>query len=294
MPNQPHPNDLRPVRFVLLGEGRTGSNLLVQALNSHPAVRCFGEVFNWTHARIDYGVEGYERESLDDLALRTRDPIGLLQRRIWGADGEGVSAVGFKLHYGHPLGFAGLEQALTEDRGLRIVHVRRANLLRLYLSLKQAEATGVWKDDPSQSRPAIDVRESLAAARHPRSTWMRLGNAIHRLRGRRARGALMTLTVEECREFFLRHQLQAQRYDELFHDHPGMTIYYEQILSDRDAALARVQQFLDVPVEPLAVTLRRQNARPLAEVLGNYGELRAAFAGTPHAAYFDDGPAAPA
>lgn len=279
-----------PVRFIVLGEGRTGSNLLVQALNGHPQVRCFGEVFNWTHARIDYGVAGYELRSLEDLGRRSKDPVGLLRERVWGEAPPGVRALGFKLHYGHTFGYAGVQEALTGDTELRVLHLRRTNLLRLFLSLKRAEATGVWKEDASPA-PATPFgpRGLLAMARHPSST-------IARLRARRLRQATaaagapgpMVLQLEECRDFFMRHILQAQQAEAAFAGHPTLPLTYEAIASDRDAVFASVERFLDVDVRPLSVTMQRQNTRGLRASLANYDELREAFAGTPHAGYFDD------
>ena len=42
-------------------------------------------------------------------------------------------------------------------------------------------------------------------------------------------------------------------------------------------------------LRPFTVSLRRQNPQSLPELLANYAELRTAFAGTPHAAYFAEG-----
>jgi LPS sulfotransferase NodH len=283
--------DTVAVRFIVLGEGRTGSNLLVQALNGHPAVRCFGEVFNWTHARIDYGVEGYELRSLDDLGRRAKDPVGLLRERVWGEAPPGARALGFKLHYGHAYAYPGLEEALTSDTALRVVHLRRENLLRLLISMKRAEATGVWKEDAgAPQRQRRDPRALFALVRHPASTLARLRNARRRKEAEAAGPPpLLRLTRDECSDFFIRHELQAQRYDEMFAAHPVLHLTYEQMLADRAAAFAEAERFLGVEVTPLKVSLRRQNAQPLRESLADYDELRRAFAGTPHEAHFDDG-----
>jgi hypothetical protein len=281
-----------PLHFIVLGEGRTGSNLLVQALNSHPAVRCLGEVFNWTHARIDYGLPDYDLRSLDDLDRRTRDPVGLLRERVWGDIPDGARALGFKLHYGHAYAYPRLEETLVGDTALRVVHLRRENLLRLLISMKRAEITGVWKEDgatpPNQRR---DVRSLLALARHPSSTLARLRNRRQRL-AVEAQGPPppLRITPDECNAFFIRHELQAQRYDEMFAAHPVLRLTYERMLADRDAVFGQVEAFLAVDRLPLTVTLRRQNVRPLRDALANYDELRIAFANTPHAAHFDDPP----
>ena len=48
-------------RFLVVCGPRTGSNMLCSALNSHPRIVCFREVFNFMYEDvIDYYVEGYD------------------------------------------------------------------------------------------------------------------------------------------------------------------------------------------------------------------------------------------
>jgi hypothetical protein len=48
-----------------------------------------------------------------------------------------------------------------------------------------------------------------------------------------------------------------------------------------------VQIFAGVEPMPLSLELQRQNPEPLSELIANYDELRAAFAGTPWSAFFE-------
>ncbi len=259
-------------RFLVLGEGRTGSNLLVQALNSHPNVVCYREVFNWTHKRIDYNVEGYEDLSRKDVRFRADDPLRLLDERIFRDYPADIAAVGLKLHYGHAFGFAGVEEALIEDQALRVVHLRRQNMLRTLVSLRVAEQTGVWEHDEDAS---LRVRLRRLAGRV--STRVKYGDP-----------ARVRLTYEQCNQFFIVHALQGQRYDELFAAHPVLQVRYEDLAKNRDSVLAGVQRFLGVPFVDLKVTLQRQSRTPLRETIVNFDELRAAFAGTSAEALFDE------
>jgi LPS sulfotransferase NodH len=69
---------------------------------------------------------------------------------------------------------------------------------------------------------------------------------------------------------------------------PRLDIYYEQLLTDRDAVLARIFDF--VGVEPTTSRGRtiKSTADDLRVVLANFAELRAAYADTEFAGMFDE------
>jgi LPS sulfotransferase NodH len=261
-------------RFLVLGEGRTGSNLLVQLLNSHPHIVCFREVFNWTHSRVDYQVPGYDEKSAKDVRFRRDDPIGLLQARVFCEWPATVEAVGFKLHYGHALGYEGLEEHLAADEGLHVIHLRRENALRTYVSFLNAQRTGEWErhaHDGLRSR----VRKLVRTA----------GNVL----ARRDVSAPLVITPEEVREFAVSYALKGQRYDAVFAGHQCLGLTYESLADDRGSSLSSIARFLGVDAFEVAeTTLRRQNPERLRDLIANYDELRKSFAGSPGEAWFDD------
>src|SRR3990170_2629997 len=61
------------VRFIVLGDARTGSYMLVQALDSHPNITCFSELFYWQLDYVDFNVAAYDNNSPEDRALRDQD-----------------------------------------------------------------------------------------------------------------------------------------------------------------------------------------------------------------------------
>ena len=42
----PTMRDQLPLRFIILGSARSGSNLLLSLLGAHPSVKTYGELFN--------------------------------------------------------------------------------------------------------------------------------------------------------------------------------------------------------------------------------------------------------
>jgi hypothetical protein len=276
------------VRFVVLGDARTGSYMLVQALDSHASVTCFGELFNWDVEYIDYNVPGYDRDSARDLALRNSDPTTFLRERIFCERGAGTQAVGFKLLYSHVWGgFPGLLEALAADRELRVVHLKRRNLLRRLVSTRLAQASGVWRMEAGTAPlPLADP-----------STWRRglkdpAGAARALLRRMRPSGGPVAapnvpaqksvrLTLQECDEFMYKAMHEVDYYDSLFSGHPSHEIWYEDIVGDQRAAFGAVQSFLGVERKRLVVTMARQNPGPLPELIENYDEVERHYRGTP-------------
>lgn len=124
---------------MVLSRARSGSNLLMSLLNSHPNVYGRGEVFTHLHGRET-------TTTLDEVFARYP---------------HYTEAVGFKLFYYHPIDGTESErrdlwQQLIEMGDLHIIHLRRKNLLRTLTSKKIALKQGVWKSTLSR---AIDPDE---------------------------------------------------------------------------------------------------------------------------------------
>lgn len=286
--------DTACTRFIILSDARTGSNLLQQSLNSHPEVVCFRELFNLDAAYIDYDVEGFDGTSADDLALRAADPRAFLRLRVFGAHEPAVRAVGFKFHYGHFWFHEDLVPALTEDADLRVVHLRRVNMLRSLVSLRIAEQTGEWmRPDAAQVRRdtlrrKLTLENFRQAVRHPADAAGRLRRflRLEREPAREARRAV-TITKSECDAYFYRVKHDEQHFGGLFAAHDCMDVTFEDLTAERDRVVGDVLEFLRVTRSPSSTTLRRQNPEPLRELIANYDDLRSAFEGSPYADFFD-------
>lgn len=259
--------------------------MLVQALNSSPEITCFGEVFSPIGGVVEFFVEGYDNFSAEAMSLRSQDPIRFLEERIYCRHPEEVRAVGFKLAYGHFWSFPGLLERLIEDRELRVVDLRRHNLLRMLVSLKLAQATGVFMEE---SRRRVTLANLLIAARHPLKVLERLRQRLRLSRASSAAPrARVTVSPQELFDFVVRTRITAANHAEVFREHPTLPVYYEDLVDRRDEVFREAQSFLGVEPGPLTVTLRRQNPEPLSELIENYDELYEAFKGTPEAAFFD-------
>ncbi len=262
--------------------------MVVQALNSHPAIRCFGEVFNTEVDFVPFSVEGYDNFNDRDRALRDSDYVAFIRDRIFSPPPEGVRAVGFKLLYTQDWKFAWLSDWLVGDHDLRVIHLRRRNLLRTLVSARIARRTGVWVESRdvalSRTLTGSNLRRAL---RHPARALAALGRRLRLSRAAGAPAETVTMSVDDCRTTLNFVRRQEQRYDDYFAEHAKLTLFYEDLVKQPEELFGEIQSFLGVEPRPLEMGLRRQNPQPLRELLGNYDELREALRGTEYEACFE-------
>lgn len=273
------------VRFIVLGETRTGSDMLVQALNSHSGIICYGEIFNTGLDLVNLQVCGFAPE---DQALRDQDPELFLRQRIFSRRAEDTRVVGFKIFYTHFSKFEGLEGRLVDDAELHVLHLQRRNALGMLVSLKIATETGIWIAGGKSQKAGPTLTDALKAPRHPvkAAAWLRrrLGRLIAPWHSARVR---VTVSEEELTNYMSRMEVTTAHFDDLFSNHPNLTLFYEDMVRDRERVFGQVQSFLGVEPAPLTVTLDRQNPEPLRQLIENYDELYEAFRYTSHGGLFE-------
>jgi hypothetical protein len=277
------------IRFIILSYPRTGSNMVASSLNSSPKITCFRELFNAFSGFIDFHVDGYDDSSADDRALRNADFKKFLQQRIFCQHPTEIRAVGFKMPHVHFRFFPGLLEWLVGDRELRVLHLKRRNLLRMLVSLRIARATRGWVEDRTDTLAnKLTPTNALRAARHPLRAANRLRTFIRPKEARwKTLRTPVVLSEADCRAFFAEVERDSAHYEGMFREHPLLTVYYEDLLQDRNKVFDQVQSFLGVRPRRLSVTTRRQNPEPLRELIANYDDLYAAFGDAPEAAFFD-------
>ena len=69
---------------------------------------------------------------------------------------------------------------------------------------------------------------------------------------------------------------------------PKITLYYEDLLEDKEGFLRRVFSFLGVKPKPVTEKTIKHTRDNLREVLTNFDELRARYIGTPYEIMFDE------
>lgn len=247
-------------KFIVLSHPRTGSNYVIDLLGSHPSIVTYGELFS----------PGFLLGSLKPAIvkrwpfiyhaytyIRERFPLVILKHVVFRHYRKKVSAVGFKIFYEHA--HTGKSKAvwpfLRETEGLKIIHLKRRNILRSYVSYLIANRTGEF------------IRFSTNAP--PRAVRVKVN-------------------IKRCRARFSKIERDRAKFEKYFSGHDILTVWYEDLCARPQQQLRKIQSFLGVSAAPLYSTVVKQNTGPLWEIVSNYRELRKAFARTRWAAFFDD------
>lgn len=242
-------------KFIILGTARTGSNLLRGLLNSHRHVIAFGEIFRhkdtigWDFAHLP------QPDSM--LSLFQNDPVKFLETRVFGHFPRHIAAVGFKIFYyhAHDDAWEPLWTYLVKQEEIKVIHMKRRNMLRTHLSRKRAMLTDVWiTQQPNELKQSVGP---------------------------------ISLDYEECLEEFTKTRDWEQQYDSLFKNHDRVDVFYEDLDEDYLNEMGRIQKFLGVNVtEVQPSTAKQSKRRPLSSSILNYSELKEQFTGTPWEEFF--------
>jgi LPS sulfotransferase NodH len=245
-----------PTYFVIVCAERTGSNLLVGLLKSHPDTTVGGELYNLTFVRsesIPWQL-GEITERPEVIALRQSDPVRFLDVLFDTARVQGHRAIGFKLLYRQGDRVPEIRDHLIGEREIRVIHIKRRNLLRRLLSEQRARATGVWWVPKNEAAP-------------PQPT-------IH-------------LDLLDCLRDFDYVETKQAEYDEYFKDHEVLEVFYEDLANDTQAVATRVAEFLGLPARGgLRIGAKKTGLDSLRDAIENYEELKASVLRM--ASYFDE------
>lgn len=243
-------------KFIILSRPRSGSNFLCSLLQSHPDIRAFEELFPKNKRKIHWGYQNYPSSS-KILNLREFESYKFMEEIVFREFQDSVSAVGFKIFY-HQFRHESVPstwQYLTTDKDLKIIHLKRRNLLSVYLSHTLAKKTNTW------------TLRNLKKSKNP--------DPIH-------------LCYEDCLVFFKESQKWEKTGKEVFLDHKLIDIFYEDLVVNTDVESRRVQEFLGVKPKSLYASTFRQNTSKLRNSIANYFQLKQQFENTPWHIYFED------
>ncbi len=233
-------------KFIVLCRSRVGSNLLLSYLNNHANIVSHNEIFG---------------TAIDDAAKQkiAENPIDYIKEVAYGIYDEKVKAVGFKIFYYH----AREEHTkvvwdyLKSTEGLKVIHLKRENMLRTFLSKKIAAKTKKWEQ-------------------------------VGRINAVKAEKKAVLLTKEECLEEFEKTKGWELEGSQFFADHEIHEVSYEELVKNRDMVLNEIQRFLGVDKFELSAYLTKQNPEPLSVLIEDYDKLKGEFEGSEWEHLFDE------
>ena len=237
--------------------------MLVHLLRSHPDIISHDEVFS--SAGTLGGMAGtylIKRRGNPDFtnrmaAEKDRDPIKFLYKIV--LDLQGKKAVCFKLKHDELVRpeYKLLRDEIVNDRDFRIIHLRRENLLRRYLS-------------------------HYIANRVTQVTFAVFGQTIPKMQS-------VVLDPDECQKDFETVLAREKEFAELFAQHPGFSISYEEMIAPGSEKLQSLLDFMGVPRRELTTTTQKLGCDDLRKIIANFEELRTYFAGSVFFKFFEGG-----
>ena len=189
-------------------------------------------------------------------AERDRDPIKFLYKIV--LDLQGKKAVCLKLKHDELVRpeYKVLRDEIVNDRDFRIIHLRRENLLRRYLS---------WYIANNVTRVTLAVH----------------GQAVPEIQP-------VVLEPCQCQKDFDTILAKEREFAELFAQHPGFRISYEEMITPGSEKLPALLDFMGVPRRELTTTTQKLGSGDLRKVIANFDELRSYFADSPYSKFFED------
>jgi hypothetical protein len=245
------------VHAVILTTQRTGSSSLVECLASHPHIECAREILEGQPDDLSHVYRGpFRRVAKLYRILRTGAWRPTHRIESYFAGGSAKVRM-FKVMYNRLERPFALKYLLEHD-DVRIIHLRRLNLLKVYVSAllmpkrRELQATA----------PVEPIRTYVDPAR----------------------------AIESMRQTIARYEL----YEKIFGRHPRITVAYESLFDGQELQPEtgrRICEFLGVEPRPMRSTLVKVNPESLRDIVTNCDELFAALAKTEFAATVERVPA---
>jgi hypothetical protein len=234
------------IRAVILTTQRTGSTSLVECLGSHPDIECAGEIFIGAPDTPRPRYRGPFKE-LVKLARILTSGAWLPGRRLERFYAGGTVRVrAFKAMYNQLANPFALHY-LRDARDIRVLHLRRENLLKVHVSrILMGKRARVQTTSPVDTvRIPVEPQRAIAEMRRARARY--------------------------------------ERFETLFAAHPKLCLSYEGLFDGQflaaDTARA-ICAFLDVPPHAMKSKLMKLNPESLRAMVLNYDELAAAVSRT--------------
>lgn len=235
--------------FALTGEARSGAGAVATAVNARREAVCHADLFHRDDAVRRAAHEAYFGPTADEeqpewFVDGVTNPWQYVERTVVDNPRRDEAAVGFYVPYGvvRKWELYELFEQKCREGSFGVVHVVR-NPVACYVSLKQAEHSGVWTRGPKEK----------GAARPPSPVRVDAGDL---LRFCRDHAATTTKIRDACRD--------------------RLEVSYRDVVYDFQKTMRRVFDYVELPEVPSLAKAgcKRLRNRPVLDRISNLTELR--------------------
>jgi LPS sulfotransferase NodH len=232
-------------KFVICGVARVGSNYFVNLLNHHSQILCHYEIFHPRGLFFGFEDKGMAADHFKekwDIRRRDREPLEFLAQ-LWDIH-QGQEAIGYNIFPGQNK--PALRESLRDVEQKKIL-LRRKDLLKSFVSRGLAQKTGVW---------VCQRRGIPKATRNTKIRFLPDDFLSYLLRVFNFYNHLETVLG-----------VTKQNY---------LTVYYEDLIQEREATLKKTFDFLSVRQETLEKRSKylKQNPEELELLVENYEDMK--------------------
>ena len=244
------------MKAIILTSQRSGSTFLGRCLESHPSIKSHGELLVGGNIKAPSALHG--KRTLTKLyrfvVARAWDPVDIMERYYARKE---APVVVFRAMYNHVDNRA-VRAWLKEHKEVRIIHLRRDNLLKQHVSklLLGVRRERPWQPHTDHEIPVASVHVSPERA---------------------------VKDMQRVRDNFI-------RFEKLLSDHRKTELVYERMCHGQtltQEAWEQISDLLEIESVPIAADLVKMNPDDLRPMVENYDELAAALAGTEFERFLD-------
>jgi len=233
-------------KFVIVSEGRAGSNLLINLINQNSEIACYNELYH--PSEVGAGPENRHTVNSNRLYLIFRRFMPTTFLKVVFLKKRNYKSVGFKYILSQS---KFIRESVLFDEDIQKVILTRKNILRGEVSRQIAWKTNHWfsyKDSKDCESISFDIKKFF----ENRDRWNKL--------------------VDELKNGL---EERGQAY---------INIYFEDLISEKQQTILNdIYDHIGVSrlkVDPKTIKTKRQNPYGLKDIVENYDELEKALVGT--------------
>jgi LPS sulfotransferase NodH len=245
------------MKAIIIGTQRSGSNFLRHCLLSHPGIVCEGELLINGMVKTPKIIEDFRwpAKIYRYVMAGAWNPTRILSQFL---ERDDAPVVVFKAMYNH-LQSAKVHEFFQQHKEIRIVHLRRDNLLKQYVSkmlLGKKRGQKRWRPHSTKKLPPVTTCISPQAA-------IKNMESIH---------------------------AQYQKFETLLSQHPKIELVYETMIEGQcltDQVSQAICDLFQIEHRKMCCNFVKVNPNILQQMIENYDELADALHGTQYERFLD-------